>query len=77
MTKVKVLIPTMDDVKAFVNIINHYQYDFDLVSGKYVIDAKSIMGIFSLDISVPIDLIIHTEDDTSALLKDIDQYLVK
>ena len=52
----------IDKVKSFVNDITKFDYDFDLVSGRYVIDAKSIMGIFSLDLSKPIDLNIHAED---------------
>ena len=50
--------------------------DFDLVSGRYVIDAKSIMGIFSLDLSKPIDLNIHSEDDVNAILDVLKPYLV-
>ncbi len=46
-----------------MNDINRFDFDFDLVSGRYVIDAKSIMGIFSLDLSKPIDLNVHTDGD--------------
>ena len=52
---------SIDKVKSFVNDISKFNFDFDLVSGRYVIDAKSIMGIFSLDLSKPIDLNIHAE----------------
>ena len=51
-------------------------YDFDLVSGRYVIDAKSIMGIFSLDLSKPIDLNIHAEDDVDAVLDALKPYTI-
>ena len=51
-------------------------YDFDLVSGRYVIDAKSIMGIFSLDLSKPIDLNIHAEDNIDDVLKVLEPYMV-
>ena len=61
MKTIKVSLNSIDKVKQFVNDINRYSYDFDLVSGRYVIDAKSIMGIFSLDLSQPIDLNIHAE----------------
>ena len=57
MKTVKISLNSIDKVKAFVNEIS----DFDLVSGRYVIDAKSIMGIFSLDLSKPIDLNIHAD----------------
>lgn len=52
---------TIDDVKEFVNIAAKYDFDVDLISGRYAVDAKSIMGIFSLDLSKPIELKIHAE----------------
>ena len=55
MKTVKISLNSIDKVKSFVNEITKYDYDFDLVSGRYVIDAKSIMGIFSLDLSKSID----------------------
>ena len=63
MTSVKVSLSSIDKVKAFVNDISGFPADFDLVAGRYVIDAKSIMGIFSLDISKPIDLNIHADGE--------------
>ena len=56
MKTVQISLNSIDKVKSFVNEITKYDNDFDLVSGRYVIDAKSIMGIFSLDLSKPIDL---------------------
>ena len=56
MKTVHISLNSIDKVKAFVNEITKFDNDFDLVSGRYVIDAKSIMGIFSLDLSKPIDL---------------------
>ena len=50
----EIMLSSINDVKAFVNIVNNYNFDVDLVSGRYVVDAKSIMGIFSLDLSKPI-----------------------
>lgn len=61
MKTVQISLNSIDKVKAFVNEISKFECDFDLVSGRYVIDAKSIMGIFSLDLSKPIDLNIHAE----------------
>ena len=55
MLKVKISLNSTDKVKSFVNDISGFNAEFDLVFGRYVIDAKSIMGIFSLDISKPID----------------------
>jgi len=65
MKTVQISLNSIDKVKSFVNDITKFDYDFDLVSGRYVIDAKSIMGIFSLDLSKPIDLNIHAEAESS------------
>lgn len=63
MKKVKVSLNSIDKVKSFVKDISQFSCDFDLISGRYVIDAKSMLGIFSLDLSKPIDLAIHAGDD--------------
>ena len=63
MKKVTISLAAINDVKNFVNIVTKYDFDVDLISGKYVVDAKSIMGIFSLDLSKPIDLNIHVDGD--------------
>ena len=77
MKTIKVSLNSIDKVKQFVNDINRFSYDFDLVSGRYVIDAKSIMGIFSLDLSQPIDLNIHAEGaDLEDVLKTLSVYEV-
>lgn len=76
MTTTTVALTAINDVKNFVNTIMLFDFDIDLVSGKYVIDAKSIMGIFSLDLSKPIELRAHTED-AEALFAAIDKYIVK
>lgn len=68
MKTVKISLNSIDKVKAFVNEISKFDCDLDLVSGRYVIDAKSIMGIFSLDLSKPLALNIHT---SGAALEDI------
>ena len=65
MKTIQISLNSIDKVKSFVNDITKFDYDFDLVSGRYVIDAKSIMGIFSLDLSKPIDLNIHAETESS------------
>jgi phosphocarrier protein HPr len=78
MKTVKVSLNSIDKVKTFVNDINRFDFDFDLVSGRYVIDAKSIMGIFSLDLSKPIDLNIHTEGDKlTEVLSMLKPYIVE
>ncbi len=65
MKTVRVCLDSIDKVKGFVNDISRFNTDFDLISGRYVIDAKSIMGIFSLDLSKPIELTIHESDEMS------------
>ena len=66
----------INDVNEFVNTVMLFDYDVDLVSGRYAVDAKSIMGIFSLDLSKPIKLQAHT-DDAEALEKAIGRFIVK
>ena len=77
MKTVQISLNSIDKVKSFVNEISKFDFDFDLLSGRYVIDAKSIMGIFSLDLSKPIDLNIHSEGDAlENVLKVLAPYLV-
>ncbi len=77
MKAVDISLNSIDKVKTFVNLINRFDYDFDLVSGRYVIDAKSIMGIFSLDLSKPITLNIHADDaNVEAIVKELAPYMV-
>ena len=77
MKPVKISLNSIDKVKSFVNDISKFDFDFDLVSGRYVIDAKSIMGIFSLDLSKPIELNIHSEGEAlEAVMKVLQPYLV-
>ena len=76
MTTVHISLNSIDKVKAFVNEITKFDNDFDLVSGRYVIDAKSIMGIFSLDLSKPIELNIHSETNVDEILNILAPYIV-
>ena len=75
MNSVQISLNSIEKVKSFVYDIARFEADFDLVSGRYVIDAKSIMGIFSLDLSKPITLNIHA-DDTTAILETLKPYIV-
>ena len=70
MKTAKISLNSIDKVKAFVNEISKFDCDFDLISGRYVIDAKSIMGIFSK----PIDLNIHAD---GAALDNVMQIISK
>ncbi len=71
MKKFTVLLSSINDVKNFVNIVTKYDFEIDMTSGRYVVDAKSIMGIFSLDLSKPIAVEVHSDgcDDLLAELK--------
>ena len=76
MTTVNISLDSIDKVKSFVNEITKFDSDFDLISGRYVIDAKSIMGIFSLDLSKPIELSIHS-DNVIDILDTLTPYIIK
>lgn len=78
MKTVRISLNSIDKVKSFVNDLAKFDADFDLVSGRYVIDAKSIMGIFSLDLSKPIDLNIHAETENSVeeILNVLSPYII-
>lgn len=75
MTTYKISLAAINDVKDFVNMVMKYDFDVDLVSGRYAVDAKSIMGIFSLDLSKPIELKAHT-DEPGYFDKEIEKYIV-
>ncbi len=77
MKTIKICLNSIEKVKSFVNDITRFDADFDLVSGRYVIDAKSIMGIFSLDLSKPIDLNIHAQEEMDIILKALQPYVVE
>ncbi|MEE1393945.1 MAG: HPr family phosphocarrier protein [Negativibacillus sp.] len=76
MKREKIMLKTINDVKAFVNAVTKYNFDVDLLSGRYAVDAKSIMGIFSLDLSKEIEMEVHS-DDCADFLNDIKPFIVK
>ena len=76
MKSVYILLNSIDKVKDFSNTALHIHGDLDLVYDRYVVDAKSILGIFSIDLSRPITMTIYS-DDCDDLLRDLDGYLVK
>ena len=69
-------LSTIEDIRKFVDIVTRQDYDIDLSSGRYVVDAKSIMGIFSLDLMNKILLTAHT-DDVEDLKKALAAYIVE
>lgn len=79
MKSVNILLPDVAAVKLFVNIIEQCDFDADLVSGRYRINAKSMMGIFSLGAEGPVTLELHTEDEEAAnqLIKKISPFLAE
>jgi phosphotransferase system HPr-like phosphotransfer protein len=77
MKTVQISLNSIGKVKSFVNAITQFDFDFDLISGRYVIDAKSIMGIFSLDLSKSIDLAIHTDENLDDIMEVLKPYLVE
>ncbi|MGI6334850.1 MAG: HPr family phosphocarrier protein [Saccharofermentanales bacterium] len=75
MRKLTIQLKSINDVKEFVRIVNDFPYDVDLASGRYVVDAKSIMGIFSLDLTQPIEVAIH-HNDGEDLRRRLQAYII-
>ena len=74
MKEVEIRLSLAENVKSFVNIVSRFDYEMDLQSGRHVVDAKSILGIFSLDLSKPITLEVYA-DDCDDLMNDIKPFL--
>lgn len=70
------MLNSINDVKDFVNIVSKYDFDVDLTSGRYVVDAKSIMGIFSLNLSKPIKVEVHS-DACDAFVDELSRFIVE
>lgn len=76
MKSIPIKLSYAEEVKTFVNTVNRYPYEVDLRAGRHVVDAKSILGIFSIDLSRPIRMDIYS-DDCDDLLEALTPYLVK
>ena len=76
MQKTNITLGSVQSVRDFVQQVILLDYEVDLVQGRYIVDAKSIMGIFALDTLSPIEVIAHTED-ASAFFAAIDSFIVK
>jgi len=74
MKTLEIMLGSITDVKDFVNAVSKYENDVDLTSGRYVVDAKSIMGIFSLDLSKPIKVEIHG-DGSDSLVSELAPFI--
>ncbi|MBQ9156544.1 MAG: HPr family phosphocarrier protein [Eubacterium sp.] len=72
----KVNIDSIDKIQSFVHILNNFSGHFDLSSGCSKVNAKSLMGIFSLDISRPLDFNIYNDEYAEYILKAISAYLI-
>ena len=68
MQKITLMLDSIDRVKSFVELVSRYPFEIDLISGRYTVNAKSIMGIFSLDLSKP--LILNADTDDEELIKE-------
>ena len=75
MKSVTLKLSQAEEIKEFVNTVNRYSYEMDLRAGRHVVDAKSILGIFSLDLSKPISLEIYP-DDCADLMEDIKRFMI-
>ena len=74
----KVILNSIDDVKEFVAQVNRCVFDVDLLSGRYAVDAKSIMGIFSLDLTKSLKMVIHSDgEDADEFLDNIKRFIVE
>ena len=76
MKEFEIKLSLNEDVKELVKITNRYSCDIDLQSGRYVIDAKSILGIFCLDLTKPVRVLIHS-DECEGLMKDLEPYRIE
>lgn len=76
MKKCTIQLASIQDVREFVEIVTMHDVEIDLTSGRYIVDAKSIMGIFSLDLMQPIGMIIHS-DDCADILDALSKFIVK
>jgi len=77
MKSVTILLDTIEKVRSFVGQISQYEGDFDISSERYIIDAKSIMGIFSLDLSRPLTLNIHDDLHLEKVADDFKDFIIK
>jgi len=77
MKKIQIKLVTIEDIRNFVNILAKYNIDLDLQQGRYIVDARSLMGIFSLDLLKPVDFAINSEDESivNSVLNDVKAWI--
>ena len=78
MKSVNIKLSTIEDIRNFVGVLAKYSVDLDLKSGRYTVDARSLMGIFSLDLVQPVEFIVQSDDDsvTDAIFADVKTWIV-
>ncbi|MCL1823618.1 MAG: HPr family phosphocarrier protein [Oscillospiraceae bacterium] len=77
MINLKIKLTSVEDAKNFTFVMSNQECEADIISGKYIVDAKSIMGIFSLDLSRPLDLVIHSDSEICGeLVEKLEKYIV-
>ncbi len=78
MEPIRIRMSTIDDVKHFVTQANAQVSDIDVVSGRYLVDAKSLLGLFSLDLAKPVDVVVHgTPGDREKFAEAISRLIVR
>ena len=76
MTEKKIKLNSIEDVKEFTSLANSKTYELDLISGRYAVDAKSIMGIFSLDLTKTLTLVLHgSDEECQEFLEDAEKFI--
>ena len=75
-TTTNIKLATISDVRDFVNAVAAFEDEIDLQSGRYIVDGKSIMGIFSLDLMQPVDMTVYA-DSADELIKDIKDFIIE
>ena len=74
----KIKLDTIDKVKKFINIVDKFENDIDIISGRYLVNAKSIMALFSLELARPLSVIIHDASikDVARLQEQMEEFRV-
>ncbi|NLF34673.1 MAG: HPr family phosphocarrier protein [Clostridiales bacterium] len=75
MTSFSILLSSVADVKDFVDTISRFRCEVDVLAGRYVVNAKSIMGLFSIDLSQPVTVAVHDDAEAAALKAAVSSYL--
>ena len=76
MTERKIKLSSIEDVKEFTSLANSRSYELDVISGRYAVDAKSIMGIFSLDLTKTLTLVLHgSDEECQEFLEDAEKFI--